>query len=218
MIKGAIFDVDGTLLDSMYIWDTIANDYLLTFGIEEKENLFERFRKYTQQQVADYYINHYGINLPPEKIISDVNSMIGDFYRYSAQLKPGMKDILSALKNKGVKMCVATAADKELVKAALSRCGVLEYFTDIFTCSEYGSKEEPEIYRSALKALGTDKSETYVFEDSLHAASTAFRESFPVISVFDKSENNPEKLKEISVMYLKDTQDIEKFLNSDIVK
>ena len=90
MIKGAIFDVDGTLLDSMPIWDTIANDYLLSLGIKEEKNLAETFKSFSQSQAAEYYIDHYGINLSAEEITEGVNAMIRDFYENKVLLKPGV--------------------------------------------------------------------------------------------------------------------------------
>ncbi len=117
MIKGAIFDLDGTLLDSMSIWDTIGRDYLRSLGIEPKENLAETFKTFTLEQSAEYYRTHYGVTLSVDEIIYGVNGMIEDFYRDTVPLKKGAAKFLESLFRSGVKMCIATVTNKHLVEA-----------------------------------------------------------------------------------------------------
>ncbi len=214
MIRGAVFDVDGTLLDSMSIWETLGNDYLLSLGIEPRENLAERFQSYTTREAACYYRAEYGVKLSEEEIIAGINQMIADFYRYRAPAKPGVAEFLQELQSRNVKMCIATATDRHLVESALERCGILPYFGEIFTCNSVGhSKKEPDIYRHACAYLGTAKEETYVFEDAFHAAQTAARDGFPVIAVWDSSEVNQEGLKAMAEGYLQSFTDIEAIRN-----
>lgn len=205
MIKGAIFDLDGTILDSMFIWDTIGEDYLRSLGIEPKENLKETFKTFTLKQSAEYYRKNYGVTLSVQEIVDGVNKMVEAYYAETVKLKPGVEAFLKKLKADGVKMCVATVTDKALVEAALNRLGAREYFSAIFTCAEVGqSKETPEIYRKALKHLETPKSETVVFEDALHAIKTAKDDGLLVAAVFDEHEQNQEELKRISDYYITD--------------
>ena len=138
MIKGAIFDLDGTLLDSMSIWDTIGEDYLRSLGIEPRENLAETFKTFTLEESAEYYRTHYGVTLSVAEIVDGVNGMIEDFYRNTAPLKNGVAEFLERLSKKGVRMCVATVTDKYLVEAALTRLHVRQYFEEIFTTAEVG--------------------------------------------------------------------------------
>ena len=173
MIKGAIFDVDGTLLDSMYVWETIGDRYLRSLGIEPRENLWETFRTFTLRQSAQYYIDHYGVVLSQEEIMDGVNRMIEQMYFEEVQLRPGVREFLQKLQAQQVPMVIATATDRYLVEAALRRCGILPYFGDILTCQEYGSKSSPGIYEAARAILGTPKGDTWVFEDAYHAAETA---------------------------------------------
>ena len=205
MIKGAIFDLDGTLLDSMSIWDTIGEDYLRSLGIEPRENLAETFKTFTLEESAEYYRTHYGVTLSVEEIINGVNGMIEDFYRNTVSLKKGVSEFLERLSKDGVKMCVATVTDKYLVEAALTRLKVRQHFGEIFTTAEVGcGKNNPRIYRTALAYLGTKKSETLVFEDVLHALMTAKNDGFPVAAVYDEHEKNQEELKEIADIYIED--------------
>lgn len=208
MIKGAIFDLDGTLLDSMSIWDTIGEDYLHSLGIEPRENLAETFKTFTLEESAEYYRTHYGVTLSVEEIVNGVNGMIEDFYRNTAPLKNGVFEFLAGLSEKGVKMCIATVTDKYLAEAALTRLKVRKYFGKIFTTAEVGcGKNDPTIYRTALAYLGTEKSETLVFEDALHALMTAKNDGFSTVAVYDVHEGNQAELKAVADRYIDNFND-----------
>ena len=208
MIKGAIFDLDGTLLDSMSIWDTIGEDYLHSLGIEPRENLAETFKTFTLEESAEYYRTHYGVTLSVEEIVNGVNGMIEDFYRNTAPLKNGVFEFLAGLSEKGVKMCIATVTDKYLAEAALTRLKVRKYFGEIFTTAEVGcGKNDPRIYRTALAFLRTKKSETIVFEAALHALMTAKNDGFSTVAVYDVHEENQAELKAVADRYIDNFND-----------
>jgi HAD superfamily hydrolase (TIGR01509 family) len=215
MLKGAIFDLDGTILDSMFIWDTIGEDYLRSLGKEPKENLKETFKTFTLEQAAEYYRENYGVTLSVDEIIDGVNKMVERYYAETVKLKPGIEVFLEKLKAKGIKMCIATVTDKPLVDAALGRLGIRNCFSEIFTCASVGHcKEEPHIYREAQKHLGTAKNETVVFEDALHALKTAKADGFVTVGVFDIHEKKQEELIMMADCYIENYSDFEKFWNS----
>ena len=208
MIRGAIFDVDGTLLDSLSIWDTVAEDYLRSLGIEPRENLAETFKTFSLEQSAEYCRSVYGVKQSVKEIMDGIDAMMETFYRQTAPLKPGTAEFLRALAQNGVKMAVATATDRHLIEAALTRCGVRAYFLDMFTCTSVGkSKNEPDIYRAAREALGTKKEDTWVFEDAYHAEKTAADDGFPVAALFDASEDEQDALKKTAKLYLRSFED-----------
>lgn len=210
-ISGAIFDVDGTLLDSMSIWDTIGADYLRSIGYIPRENLNEIFKNMSLLQAAEYYRNEYGVTLRVEEIMSGVNAMLEQFYQYEAPLKPGAAELLARLRQNRVKLCIATATDRYLVEAALARCGVLSYFGEIFTCNGVGhGKDEPHIFEAALRFLGTEKSETVVFDDALYAIKAAKEAGFPVAAVCDSHEKNQEEIRVLSDVHLIDLTQLDK--------
>lgn len=215
MIKGAIFDVDGTLLDSMSIWDTIGEDYLRSLGIEPREKLNEKFKTMSLQQAAEYYRSEYGVTLPVNRICDDINGRIEDFYRHEAQLKAGTAAFLQKLRERGVKLCLATATDDYLVEAALRRCGVFEFFSGLFTCTGVGSgKDKPLIFRAAQERLGTAKRETIVFEDALHALKTAKEDGFITAAVCDCHEKKQRELRALADYYISDYCNCEVFWKS----
>jgi HAD superfamily hydrolase (TIGR01509 family) len=202
-ISGAIFDVDGTLLDSMSIWDTIGESYLRSIGYEPKENLNEVFNNMSLHQAACYYQSEYGVTLSTDEIMSGVNAMLEQYYRYEVSLKPGAEKLLEQLHQNEVKLCIATATDRYLVEVALRRCGVLSYFGEIFTCNEVGhGKDEPHIFEAALRFLGTERAETIVFDDALYALRTAKAAGFPVAAVYDSHENAQAEVQTLADVYL----------------
>ena len=203
MIKGAIFDLDGTLLDSMFIWDTIGEEYLRSLGKEPHEDLKETFMTLTLEEAAEYYREHYGVTLSVKEIVDGVNAMVEQTYRTKVTLKPGISEYLAWLKENGVRMCVATVTDRYLVEETLERLGVRHYFSEIYTCAEVGSgKDKPVIYQKALEHLGTEKSDTYVFEDLPFALNTAKTDGFPTVGVYDRHEAHQDELKELADYYI----------------
>ena len=204
MLTGAIFDFDGTLLDSMFIWDTIGEDYLRTLGKEPHEDLKETFMTLTLGEAAEYYREHYKVTLSVTEIVDSINAMVEGIYRTKVTLKPGVMAYLRLLKERGVKMCVATVTDRYLVEDTLERLGILHYFSEIFTCAEVGyGKDKPIIYQKALEHLGTAKEETFVFEDSLFALETAKTDGFPTVGVYDMHESRQEEMKRLADCYVR---------------
>lgn len=208
MIRGAIFDLDGTLLDSMFIWDTIGEDYLRTLGKEPHEDLRETFMTFSLEEAAEYYREHYGVTLSAKEIVDGVNTMVEGIYRTKVTLKPGVTEYLRRLKENGVKMCIATVTDRYLVEETLERFGVRWFFSEIFTCAEVGcGKDKPIIYRKALEYLGTTKEETYVFEDSMFALETVKADGFSAVGIYDRHENRQGELKRLADYYIRDFAD-----------
>ena len=203
-ITGAIFDLDGTLLDSMFIWENVGEQYLCSLGIRPREDIHETLRNMSMAQGAEHIQKVYCVEKTSEEIIAGVNAIVEHFYTDEVQLKDGVAEFLRCLAENGVKMCIATATDKYLVEAALTRLGVKKYFAEIFTCSGVGhGKDEPHIYEVACRQLGTPKENTLVFEDAVYAIETAKDAGFPVAGVYDAGENQ-EKVQEMSDFYITD--------------
>ena len=212
MLRGAIWDLDGTILDSMSAWDHVGEDYLRSQGIEPEPDLDQVLATMSLQQAADYFIDHYGVKQTSDQVIEGAVALVNDFYRFDAKLKPHLKEFLVQLHNDGVKMCITTAAEESLVVAALKRCQILNYFSGIFTCTSVGAgKDDPRIYREALKFLGTDRSDTIVFEDSLHALTTAKNDGFYVAAVYDEHEEHQNEIRRIVDCIITDYDNPEEF-------
>ena len=211
-LRGAIFDMDGTLLDSMQVWENAGEDYLRTLGCVPEEGVGELMKSMSLQQAALYCRERYALPLSVEEIMAGVNGRVERFYRQEARLKPGALDFLRTLAQRGVRMCLATATDLHLVEAALDRCGVRTYFSALFTCTQVGSgKDEPHIYRAALRHLGTGRADTLVFEDALYAARTAKGDGFVTVGVADAYEKSEGELERLSDCFLRDFREVDQF-------
>ncbi|MCL2226858.1 MAG: HAD family phosphatase [Oscillospiraceae bacterium] len=186
--RGAIFDVDGTMLDSMGMWIEAEAQFPRMFGIEPKPDLAEALRTLSQHEASEYFKSEYGIEKSVQEITDEKNALMEECYYEKAQLKPGVVEVLEDLQKRGFKMCVATATDSYLVEAGMRRVGIMKYFERIFTCGELNTtKRESGIFVTAAKFLGTEISETLVFEDAVHAVESAKKAGFPVVAVYDEA-------------------------------
>ena len=193
-IQGAIFDVDGTLLDSMGYWEHLGDEYLLSRQLQPPENLANLLASMTLLEAAEYFKKHYGITDEAEEMIKDFDQLMAG--QQDIPEKEGVRQVLEELKEREIPMYIATATQRPLVEAALVRTGLNGYFQGMITCQEAGkSKRDPLIYQIAREKLGTDKEKTAVFEDAVFAARTAKKEGFFLYScamdrasAFNKSE------------------------------
>ena len=191
-IKGAIFDMDGVLLDSMPMWDHAGEMYLAGQGIQAEPDLEKVLFTMTMMKGAEYMQEHYGLKLSAEEIIDGINETVRDFYTIKVEPKSGVPELLKLLKRYGIPVTVATSTDRCHVEAALTRTGLIKYVDRIFTCSEVGvgKAASPKIYEMAAEFMGTLAAETFVFEDAYHAAETAQNGGFVVVGLYDESSND----------------------------
>ncbi len=205
-ISGAIFDMDGTLIDSMFIWRDLGRRYLISCGITPNENQQEEIEKLTLMEAVEYFRTKYGLIKTSEEIYTGMDSLLWPMYRDEVFPKEGIFLLLDRLKERGIPMAVATATDRHLVDLVLGKNGLLEYFSEVFTTGAVGAgKEDPLIFEKALECLGTPKSETVVFEDTLYAIKTAKRAGFPVAGVYDDAHKTlQDEIKALSDFYITD--------------
>lgn len=204
MIRGAIFDCDGTLFDSMYLYRNFCCRYLAGRGFEPEAELDETVRYMGIMEAAEYIRSTYGIGDTAVQIVQDWNRILERAYFHEIRLRPGVRELLAELHSRNIPMCIATATDRHLVTAALKREKIFDYFRDIITCGEVGAgKERPDVFLRALEILGTDAAFTWVFEDARHAVFTAKKCGFFVCAVFDEDERDHIfEIKEKSDIYL----------------
>lgn len=212
-ISAAIFDMDGTVIDSMPIWDDLSYNFLTARGVTPKPDLREKVSTMFLKESSQYVVDEYKLDCTAEDVLAFMHEQINDFYINTVPPKEDIKPFLEKLKAAGVKMCIATATERRLAIPALEHNGMLEYFDEIFTCAELGeSKRNPLIFEKALEFLGTKKEETFVFEDSFHAVETAAKAGFPVAAVYDKSAAQKEKeIRELSKVFFYKYSELDEF-------
>ena len=212
MLKAAIFDFDGTLFDSNYIWVTAGERLFQSIGIAPKPKFQEEIRTMSLYQSACYIRKEYDLSLTVEEIMEGINQTVEEAYFLEVQPKPGVVPFLNALKMAGIRMCIATATDRYQIEAALNRCDMLAFFEGIFTCSEVGhGKDEPVVFQKAMEFLGTDRSNTVIFEDALHAVQTAKADGFLTVGICDPYIQEREQLQALCDCYLTDFNQTEPF-------
>ena len=211
MIKGSIFDVDGTLLDSMEIWEDVAIRFLKSIGVEAEPDLPEVMFTMSLPEGAAYVKEHYRLTRETDEIIQGVLDIIRKYYEETAPLKPGVTKILEELSGKRIPMTVATSNNKEEVEAAFKRLGIASYFSRIFTCEEVGAgKTRPDIYMKAAEYMGTRPEETVIFEDVLHAIRTAKKAGFLAVGLYDEaSKADQEEIKKEADWYAKSMEGLD---------
>lgn len=209
MIKAAIFDVDGTLLDTMPVWTTSGVRYLKSLGIEADPGLPETLFKMTVDMAAMYMKETYHLTQSPKEICRGVLDLIEGFYFEEAPFKPGARELLEELKEAGIPMAIATSTHKHCILAAFDRLGYTEYFDAILTCPEMGThKSEPDIFFEAARLMNVEPNETWVFEDGLYAVKTAKKAGFKTVGIYDEvSKADQEELKALSDIYVESLGD-----------
>ncbi len=213
MLKGAIFDFDGTLADSMFVWETAGEAYLSSLGIQPKESLKNSLKSMSLVQSAIYIAEKYNLKLDTQEIMDGINKTVENFYFYTVQPKEGVIEFLELLKSMNVKMCIATATDRYQVEAALKRCDMDTFFSEIFTCTEVGfGKDEPIIFQKAMERLNTSKEDTVIFEDAYHPVKTAKINGFLTVAVYDYSEPRQSEIRTLVDCYLDDFTQVDTFL------
>lgn len=204
MIKGIIFDLDGTLIDSMDVWYDVDRRFLRENGVTDPpEDISEQMKKLTIDEAANHFISQFGLDRKPDEVISRIEEMVRDEYENSIGLKPEVAELLDWLDERGIPYGIATATYKALAEAVLKRCGIAGRFRFILTDREYpAGKNFPDIFIGGAERLGCTTEETLVVEDSLHCIETAVNAGFPTAAVYDRSaEPDAEKIKETASYY-----------------
>ncbi len=184
LIKGAIFDCDGTLLDSLDAWRGLEGVLASQAGVQVKPEERKLFSTFTIPEVAHYFHANYGLGASDGEVVGFIDEYMMAYYR-SASLLPGAAELLEACEAAGVVMCVVSSSCAKYLEAGLSSSGVRGFFKAVISVEDLGTtKREPAAFNHACELLGTEKPLTWGFEDSLYAMDTLQRAGFPVLGLY----------------------------------
>lgn len=201
MIKGAIFDMDGTVLDSMIVWHGLTQSLLEEFDVVISKEDYEHLEGKTQYSVCEYFVEKYPhLNMDIDTFFEKMNNKIIERYHKLAKPRIYMEEFLQELKEQGTKCAIATLTDRRHTENVLEYLDLKKYFDYILTISDVGgSKREPTIYMKCAEFMGVEVSDCMVFEDAPYAAQTAKNAGFHVCGVVEKAyESGIDLLREVS--------------------
>ena len=186
-MKAALFDLDGTLLDSLGIWAQIDRDFLNERGHAVPADYTKNIRGLSFIQTAEYTKARFGLPESAEEIADIWHGMCERAYIDEVRLKPGAADYLMHLKARGVRLAVVTTLTKRLYEPALSRNGVLELFDAFATTDETGrDKKSGAVYLLAADRLGVRPEQCTVYEDLIEGLQGAKRAGMRTALVYDR--------------------------------
>ena len=209
-IEGAVFDLDGTLLDSSWVWEKVDEKFLGDRGFQVPDDYVDEISPLGAERAAVYTIERFGLNEDKDDIVREWIEMAKKEYATEIVCKPYAKEFLEELQKLNIKMAVATSSDRELFMKTLEREGILKYFQKIVTVDEVErGKGYPDIYEEAARRIKVNPHKCLVFEDILAGVTGASLGEFNVVAVFDeKSKHNWEKIKSISKYSINDYKEL----------
>ena len=209
-IKLAIFDLDGTLIDSTSIWGEIDQIFFQRRGKEVPDEYMKEIAHIGLTAAAKVTKEKYFPNEKEEDILKEWNDLSLEAYRYHIPLKDNVKDLLDLLASKGITLALATANSEELYKPCIERLDIKKYFSyiiDVNSCSK--GKDSPEIFDKVVNHFKVAKEETIIFEDSLTAIKTGKENGYKVIAIYDKcSTKDIEYTKSISYLFVNNYREL----------
>lgn len=208
--KAAIFDMDGTLVDSMWIWRNLLSDFLKELNIEAPEHMLNEVTHMSIKQSSAYVQEYFNLPMTAEEVRLEWKRMVYKAYSESIKLKPGADEYLRSLKSKGIKIAIATSCDPTLCETCLEKNNIAELFDVITYADEVGKgKNFPDIYVECLKRLGCGAEEAVLFEDILVAIRTGKKLGMKTVAVQDDSaEPDWDEMRKEADLYIKDFTEI----------
>lgn len=207
-IKGVIFDLDGTLVDSMWVWAKIDKDFVTSRNLNlPYEDIMSEVAHCSFSQTAVYFKDRFGLTESVEEIMDIWNKQAEEEYGKNVFLKNGAKEFLTDLKRRDIKLALATSNSRHLLNICLTANGIMDYFDVLVTTDESKakSKSEPDVFLLAAERMGVDPKDIVVFEDVTHSMHGAKKAGMRVIGIKDKySGTKKEDVEDLCELFLED--------------
>lgn len=205
--KGLIFDMDGTLINSLTFWERmwreVGTKYMGDATFYPDEVVDKKVRTTIYTDAMRFFVDYYKLDVDFDDFMAFAMGEIENFYRTCVTMKEGAKELLDYLRAEGVPMCLASASEMKHIMIAAEGCGLADYFDHILSCNDIGcSKDKPDIYLLALEKLGLTKDEVVVVEDSYVALETAKSIGIFTVGVFDENNYGQDRLSRAADIYL----------------
>ena len=214
MIKAVIFDMDGTIIDSMPLWTHVGSDYLNSLGIAPKPGLDDKIFYMNISQFIEYVKQQYSVNDTSEKIYDDINCQIIENYK-DVKDKPGAIKLLKCLKKLGIILILATASSRQIAESVLTRLSMWQLF-DKHYCDI--KKSKPDIFYEIAKSAGLHTYECCVAEDTVLPAENAKAAGMKILGVHDAvTQKYSKSMKEVSDLYYDTLENTDSIIN-EIIK
>lgn len=219
-IQGAVFDLDGTLIDSLTFWDYCWKKLGETFqndpSFRPDDETDKEIRTMILADAMLYIKKACSLEIDDRELIRFAEDAVIDFYTNHVSAKPGVIEFLAYLKAHNVRLCVASATAPRFIKIALQNCGLTPYLDTIVSCEDVGKgKEHPDVYFKALEQIGTTPEDTWIFEDSFIALETAASIGMYTVGIYDPNNYEQQRLKNASRIYLGPGQTMADLIDPD---
>lgn len=210
-IQAAIFDADGTLLDSMPLWNASGDLYLQSKGLVPEAGLDRILFQMTMEESAVYLKDHYALKESAEAVLKGLDDIVRSYYSTSVKAKPGALDLVQSLQTKGIPQIVCTLSDRDMVVEGLKRNGMLSYFDEVVSCADLPwTKRNPELFDHLITFLKTPADRTWLFEDGAYSAVTAKEVGLKVVGILDvQGEEDIQTLKSTADIFLESFYDLD---------
>ncbi|MFQ6862638.1 MAG: HAD family hydrolase [Beduini sp.] len=206
-MKGYIFDLDGTLLDSQWVWKSSTVEIFEELELPNVEELYLEMRSFSLEEANDFIIERFQLPYTRDEMIERVSVKVKEKYDHLVKAKDGVLEKLKAFHEAKIKMVIATASEKEFILGCLDRLGITDLMDHIITTSEYNTnkKDEAVIYDEACKLMHLNKEEVVVFEDALHAIETLKKNGYRVYAIEDDDEiDHRQQIQQLADRYIRD--------------
>ena len=206
-VNGIIFDVDGTLVDSLsfweYYWQKLGDVFFGGKKFIPDEDTEKMMRTSSIVDGVARFYEIYKLGESADALIELTDSIYRNFYINEVVFKPGAAEFVKYCHSIGIKMCIASGSTEDVIREFLKKNNMEQYFSEVFTCAVLGtSKTFPDIYNTALEHLETPKDKTWVFEDSIIAVETAVNAGFPTVGIYDSHNFELDRVKALSTLFI----------------
>lgn len=209
--KAVIFDMDGSLVDSMWVWLEVDRIYMEKHRLTAPETFHKDIEGMSYIETAQYFVDTFdSLERTREEVMQDWRDMAVDLYATRVFPKPGAVDFLDEMRRRGVLLGIATSNDRKIAQAALDARGLNKYFASVCTSSEVASgKPAPDMYLKVAEDLGVHPSECLVFEDIPKGILAGKNAGMVVCAVDDDfSRRDEQEKKRLADYYIRDFYEI----------